>query len=659
MFGASSSSAKPSASSSSSQPADAAAERDAVTDARDKLASPPSPAASASSSPADTATAAASAQSGLHNGGSNNNNNNNKPASFNGGAIEVSFEEDEVTVEDDDDGNYDDQYGEDEDDRGSSVDGEEEDEEEDEDEDEDEFEEYTVYDEETVAAATVHTATARESNAKVKLYNEGATPLFLLIEESHWHKALSYITREACETWVQSTGTMATTFQWSLWRRLPLHEACRRQAPAWFVSRLLREFPEAACQPTQFGELPIHLAVECGAPPEVVNLLLVAHWPGIAAKDQSGRTPLEILRDVELLNVEDASVVLESLERSHGTWTDLQRQMKYEKQQLEAAHRRHMKQAAAQHETEMAEELQQHADLIEQVQHLTVLLERLQDTTVTQQHRIDSLTGVETSWRERVDALERSLEVSRAETSGKKDEVATLARMLVQKNRHVEALEAEGAHLKADLHAASGLQHDLAAIMAAAERDLHQLVTSYCAAQDTLAQHHRDLRGVVQQRGAYAVDPSRSSLWKEEPPAIVAAPSTTAAASDAPSPSPSSSPRRSPSSNPHLSTPPRKPSSSHSVNSSTSNGGSPHHQSKYRKSSAHNGGGSTMKEDEKKQDDSSSFSASVGRSGGSARMDDKSNDHDNDTSYAETDNDEAMARAAKAASTALLSSAAK
>jgi hypothetical protein len=605
-------------------------------DARDR-----NPLASSSSSRAAAGNAAAS---------TSEHPSSSKPASFTGGAIEVSFEEDEVTVGDDEqeeqgeDNDNEDEYDTEGDD-GSSVEDGEEDDDEEEDDDDDEFEEYTVYDEETVAAATaVHT---QEPNAKIKLYNQGATPLFLLIEESNWHKALSYINRDACETWVQSTGTMATTFQWSLWRRLPLHEACRRQAPAWFISRLLREYPGAAAQPTQFGELPLHLAVECGAPPEVVNLLLVAHWPGIASKDQSGRTPLEILKDVELLNVEDARVVLESLERSHDTWVDLQQQRAYEKQDLEAAHRSTLKQVVAQHEADMAEEFQQHADLIEQVQHLTVLLERLQDTTVTQQDRIDSLTGVETSWRERVDSLERSLEVSRAETSAKKDEVATLARMLVQKNRHVETLEAECAQLKADLHAASGLQQDLASKVAVTERDLHQLVTSYCTVQDTLARHFQDLRGVVHQRGAHHVDPSHSSLWQEPAPS----PSSTAAP-DAPSqqqlpPAPSSPRRSTPTQQHSMSTPPRKPSISNNNNSSS---GSPH-QSKYRKSpvSSHHGGSSSMKEDEKKQDDSSSSSGS--RGGGRT---DKSNPNDN--AHVES-GDEALARAAAAARTALSSSA--
>ena len=58
------------------------------------------------------------------------------------------------------------------------------------------------------------------------LYNEGATDLFVAIEEANWRDALDIV--EACpdqaQTWVRSTGTENTTFEWSMWRRLPIHE---------------------------------------------------------------------------------------------------------------------------------------------------------------------------------------------------------------------------------------------------------------------------------------------------------------------------------------------------------------------------------------------------------------------------------------------------
>ena len=57
-------------------------------------------------------------------------------------------------------------------------------------------------------------------------YSDGATPLFLALEENEWRKALDIAEAnpEQVRTWVRSTGTENTTFTWSMWRRLPIHE---------------------------------------------------------------------------------------------------------------------------------------------------------------------------------------------------------------------------------------------------------------------------------------------------------------------------------------------------------------------------------------------------------------------------------------------------
>lgn len=58
------------------------------------------------------------------------------------------------------------------------------------------------------------------------IYSDGATPLFLAIEETEWRRALDIAEKnpEQVRTWIRSTGTENTTFAWSMWRRLPIHE---------------------------------------------------------------------------------------------------------------------------------------------------------------------------------------------------------------------------------------------------------------------------------------------------------------------------------------------------------------------------------------------------------------------------------------------------
>jgi hypothetical protein len=57
-------------------------------------------------------------------------------------------------------------------------------------------------------------------------YKDGGTPLFQQLEQCEWQKAFELCTQESLMTWVKSTGTTNTTFGWSVWRRLPIHEVC-------------------------------------------------------------------------------------------------------------------------------------------------------------------------------------------------------------------------------------------------------------------------------------------------------------------------------------------------------------------------------------------------------------------------------------------------
>jgi hypothetical protein len=65
-----------------------------------------------------------------------------------------------------------------------------------------------------------------QTEEKEVLYSGGASPLFLAIEETEWRDALDIAEAnpDQVRTWVRSTGTENTTFEWSMWRRLPIHE---------------------------------------------------------------------------------------------------------------------------------------------------------------------------------------------------------------------------------------------------------------------------------------------------------------------------------------------------------------------------------------------------------------------------------------------------
>ena len=61
------------------------------------------------------------------------------------------------------------------------------------------------------------------------------------------------------------------------------------------IYALLAAYPESAMVESNFGELPLHAAVRCGACCEVVNCILASYPAAAMSRDNSGCTPLEIL----------------------------------------------------------------------------------------------------------------------------------------------------------------------------------------------------------------------------------------------------------------------------------------------------------------------------------------------------------------------------
>jgi hypothetical protein len=60
------------------------------------------------------------------------------------------------------------------------------------------------------------------------LYQEAATALFLAIEEMEWREAFDILQDDPGQAriWIRSKGSEGTTFDWSVWKRLPIHEVC-------------------------------------------------------------------------------------------------------------------------------------------------------------------------------------------------------------------------------------------------------------------------------------------------------------------------------------------------------------------------------------------------------------------------------------------------
>jgi hypothetical protein len=121
------------------------------------------------------------------------------------------------------------------------------------------------------------------------------TPLFLAIQGCDWKGAMLILSEERGQRQVRVWATSRTEDCVGVptWRRLPIHEACRRQAPAYIVEALLKADPRSAQLKTHFSELPIHIACGFGASEEVVSILLTAFPDGIIEVDEAKRSPID------------------------------------------------------------------------------------------------------------------------------------------------------------------------------------------------------------------------------------------------------------------------------------------------------------------------------------------------------------------------------
>lgn len=93
------------------------------------------------------------------------------------------------------------------------------------------------------------------------------------------------------------------------------------------IYTLLAAYPEACMAESNFGELPLHAAVRCGACAEVVNCIIASYPRAVLAKDNSSCTPLDILNGTGKMLDHDAVVAalnrtIAVLEREEQEWEE-------------------------------------------------------------------------------------------------------------------------------------------------------------------------------------------------------------------------------------------------------------------------------------------------------------------------------------------------
>lgn len=330
-----------------------------------------------------------------------------------------------------------------------------------------------------------------------------STALYEALESSDWRRALDVLESDPkqASTWVTSASTGNELGV--LWRRLPLHEACRGGAPAWLISALLSVNPSAACQSTKFGELPLHCAVECRASPEVVNLLLVSYWPAIVATDQSGRTPLQVLLEgSEKEDLEDHKTVAESLERAHHAWNILQDDHVAELQEQRKDNTEYNRAVEAQHQQQMRRKEETVKQLKRQVQELETHLETSNQMELKLHSQLDSMEERDLKAQRMVLDLQNQVAQVAKARDGEIQHVRELHAVINSKDEEIRRRDQEIKKLHTTLQRiALFQQREVIKTVRAAEDRMFAMIDSFGDVQNILTKCGTDMDEILKDCG--------------------------------------------------------------------------------------------------------------------------------------------------------------
>jgi len=335
-------------------------------------------------------------------------------------------------------------------------------------------------------------------------YQESVTKLFFAIEEMEFRDAFDIIESDPKQvrTWVRSSGKEHTTFDWSFWRRLPIHEACMRRAPAWLVSELLTTFPESASMTTNLGEYALHLAVDKACAPEVVNLIIVANWKSIIAQDQAGRTPLDIIDQTELLELESNRIIFESLKRCHQTYMEIQKAAHDEKSALVRKQKATADMVSKEHQEELKREHGIQAKLEEDIEELKMQIKDRDGLIKAKDRQLHKHVLAKKKWIETIGELEAAKADQYQELENNKTQFKDLFLEIDRKEEEIQRKNKKIDVLSKDLWTiALSNESDVFDSLIATEQSMRTMVSNQIALQKLLNSKSEGLKTILKQRG--------------------------------------------------------------------------------------------------------------------------------------------------------------
>lgn len=268
------------------------------------------------------------------------------------------------------------------------------------------------------------------------------------------------------------------------------------------VSELLSAFPESSSLTTNSGEYPLHLAVDKACAPEVVNLIIVANWNAIVARDQAGRTPLDIINHAELLEIDGNKVIFESLQRCHKTYMELQNIAKNEKATLVRKQKAQSCVVSKRHQEEVRQHKAQNAKLTKENEQLKKELDSANEQIKIQNDAIQKHNSITDEHLKTIKELEEKEAEQKRELQKEKAQIKALLGKLAQKEKEIKRQNTQINALSTDLQKiVVSNETEIMESLIETEQSMRIMVSAQIALQKRLSSRSAGLKTILQQRG--------------------------------------------------------------------------------------------------------------------------------------------------------------
>ena len=281
------------------------------------------------------------------------------------------------------------------------------------------------------------------------------------------------------------------------------------------MSELLSAFPESSSLTTNLGEYPLHLAVDKACAPEVVNLVIVANWDAIVARDHAGRTPLDIIDHTELLEIDENKVIFESLKRCHKTYTALQKSARDEKAVLLRKQKAQACVVIKRNQEEQRKQKNKITKLTEETERLKIEIDVAREQTRKQDREIEKRNLVNQEYEETIRELHEKTAAQKCELENERAQIKGLLYKVEQKEAELKRKNSKIDVLSKDLQSiVVSNETEIMHAMIETEQSMRTMVSAQINLQNLFNSKAQGLKTLLNQRG---IDAPRVQNLSEEP----------------------------------------------------------------------------------------------------------------------------------------------